>query len=100
VRGARNGDVGKFLAVAENAELCLAAQHLAATDDRSLPALVGKAVILDDLFFFEGKRNRALLFGHKSLSLCGVEGIITNEMLYFPACPILFTSFKPNSRPA
>lgn len=62
--GARNGEIGEFLAVAEDAELGLAAQHFAPADEGSLAGGVGEAVVVEDVFFFEGKQNRALFLGH------------------------------------
>ncbi len=66
--GARDGDIRQFLAVAENAKLGFAAQHFASADQTRLPRLVRDAVIFDNFFLIEGKRNGALLFGHVSLS--------------------------------
>ncbi len=67
--GAGNGQVGQFLAVAENAEFCLATQDFTSTNQGRLPALIGQAVIAEDLFFRKGKldTNITLLFGHVSL---------------------------------
>ena len=60
--GARDGELGDLLAVAEDAELGLAAQHFAAADDGCLARAVGQAVIGDELVFRERK-----VFG---LSIC------------------------------
>src|SRR5688572_15603061 len=64
----RNRDLGDLFSVAEDAEFRLAAEDFAPSYDGSLAGLMGQAVIFDDLFFFKGKCNRALLFGHASLS--------------------------------
>src|SRR6266853_1961858 len=48
--GLRHRDVGHFLAVAEDAERGIPAQHLCASDDAGAPAAVGQAVVGDDSF--------------------------------------------------
>src|SRR5688572_6596835 len=78
-KGTCNGDLDDLFAIAEDAELGLAAEDFAPSYDGSLAGLIGQAVIFDDLFFFKGKCNRALLFGHASLlSWCCTE-IITEK---------------------
>ena len=49
VEGVGDGELGEFLAVAENAELGFAGEHLAPPDDGRLARAVTQAVIRDDL---------------------------------------------------
>jgi hypothetical protein len=56
-------NVGKLLAVAKDAELGLAAEDFPAANQAGLARLVGDAVVLDDLFFFDRQfslKRRAL----------------------------------------
>ena len=59
-----NREVGKFFAVAKDAELGLAAQYFAPTNQTCLPRLIGETIIFEYLFCFKGERNRTLLLGH------------------------------------
>ncbi len=47
LKRAPNRKVGKFLAVAKDAELGLAAQHFAPTDEACLPRLIGETIIFE-----------------------------------------------------
>jgi hypothetical protein len=53
--GARHGELRQFLAVAEDAELCLARKYLAPSDDGCLSRTVSQAVVGDDLADREGQ---------------------------------------------
>ncbi len=53
--GARNGQLGYFLAIAKNAKFGFAAQNLAAANQRNLAGLVSQAVIFEDFVGFKGE---------------------------------------------
>ena len=61
--GAGQSDLGHFLAVAEDAELCLSGQDLLAPQQARLPTLIGDAVIANDALASEVERD-ALLRRH------------------------------------
>ena len=77
--GAGDGELGDLLAIAKNSKLCLTAEDFSSTDKRSLPALIGKAVIFYDFIFLEGQRNRTLFLGHELSPELLVAGIITKD---------------------
>ena len=63
--GARNGEVGEFLAVAKDAKLGLAAEDFAASDEGGLAGGIGEAVVFENIGGLEGKVKRALFIGNE-----------------------------------
>src|SRR6185436_16899911 len=80
-KGLGQRHLGQLLAVAENAELGLAAQHLTAADQADLPASIDDSIVADDLLRGEGEA-RCVLFllgGNASLFALSHEILLSES---------------------